>query len=153
MRNKHVGLLIIGIAIFILFIVISFNNALESIVNTTCTHGAECPMYATLGVQKAISYGSMVVLAILGGLFYFMKDEQDKKEPQKIANKIAADLEGEEKQVMDIVIRNDGSVYQSDIIKDTGFTKVKVSRVLDKLEGRQLIDRKRRGMTNVIIAK
>ena len=46
-----------------------------------------------------------------------------------------------------------GSVYQSDIMKKTGFSKVKVSRVLDKLEQKGLLERKRRGMTNLVVAK
>lgn len=35
----------------------------------------------------------------------------------------------------------------------TGLTKVKVTRILDRLEGREIIERKRRGMTNVVILK
>ena len=55
--------------------------------------------------------------------------------------------------IMNIVLREDGSVYQSDLIKETKKSKVQVSRVLDKLEGKGLIERKRRGMTNVIVLK
>ena len=54
---------------------------------------------------------------------------------------------------MQIVLREEGSVYQSDIIKETKLTKVKVTRILDKLEGKKLIDRKRRGMTNIVVLK
>ena len=54
---------------------------------------------------------------------------------------------------MEVLLREEGSVYQSDLIKETKLTKVKVSRVLDKLEGKGLIERKRRGMTNIIVLK
>ena len=45
------------------------------------------------------------------------------------------------------------TIFQSDLVEKTEFDKVKVSRILDKLEGRQLIERKRRGMTNVVVLK
>ncbi|MBI4983154.1 MarR family transcriptional regulator [Candidatus Woesearchaeota archaeon] len=54
---------------------------------------------------------------------------------------------------MNLVLREQGSAYQSDLIKETRLTKVKVTRILDKLEGRGLIERKRRGMTNIVILK
>ena len=44
-------------------------------------------------------------------------------------------------------------MFQSDIAEKTGFDKVKVTRVLDRLEGKQLIERKRRGMTNIVILR
>jgi uncharacterized membrane protein len=156
MKNKQVALIILGITILIFFIVLSFNSALESIVNETCSHGVSCPMYATLKFQKSLSYGFIIFLAALGGYLYFLKESVNsvkKSEEKKISKEVLDNLEGEEKQIMNLVAQNDGSIYQSDLIKQTGLTKVKVSRVLDKLEGKKLIERKRRGMTNIIIAK
>ena len=47
--------------------------------------------------------------------------------------------------------KSNGTIFQSDLVEKSDFSKVKVSRILDKLEGRQLIERKRRGMTNVVV--
>jgi uncharacterized membrane protein len=44
-------------------------------------------------------------------------------------------------------------MYQSDLIKETEFSKVKITRILDKMESKDVIDRKRRGMTNIIVLK
>ncbi len=159
MKNKHVGYLIIGIVLVFFVIVISFNMALDNIVNDTCTHGLKCPMQITLRNQEIISY-SLMGLLVLVGLFvaFFMKEDLDeyKKEiklsPEEVNQKIE-NLEPEEKSVMQIVLREEGSVYQSDLIKETNLSKVKVSRLLDRLEGKGLIERKRRGMTNIIILK
>lgn len=157
MKNKHVGLMIIGIAVLFFFIVMSFNNALETIVSVSCTHGVSCPMQITLDTQKTVSYGLISLLVLIGGLIAFlMKDEvvhHHTKVEEKDVTKILENLDGPEKIIMNIVIRENGSVYQSDVIKETGQSKVKVSRVLDKLEGKGLIERKRRGMTNVIVLK
>ena len=46
-----------------------------------------------------------------------------------------------------------GTIFQPDLADKTGFSKVKVTRILDRLEGKQLIERKRRGMTNVVVLK
>lgn len=62
-------------------------------------------------------------------------------------------LDEDEKKIYDIIKGKNGSAYQSDLIKDTGFSKVKVTRILDKLELSEVLERKRRGMTNIIILK
>jgi len=158
MKNKYVGVLVVGISVLFFFIVMSFNNALNSIVEVSCTHGEMCPMQATLQTQEIISYGLMGLL-LLVGLFmvFFMKDEKIFIEKKHISEdekkKKLENLDDEERSVMNIVIREDGSVYQSDLIKELKLSKVKVSRLCDKLDGKGLIERKRRGMTNVIVLK
>ncbi len=150
MKNKHVGLLIVGMAVIFLFIVISFNMALETIVNTTCEHGEMCPMQVTLRTQEIVSYSLIALLIVLGGIvFFFMREEQ----PQNIVNKKLENLDEDERKIMNIVAREEGSVYQSDLVKETGLSKVMVTRLLDKLEGKGFIERKRRGMTNIVVRK
>ena len=74
MKNRQVGLLIVGIAVLLFFIVLSFNSALETIVNTTCDHGTSCPMQVTLKTQEKISYGLMGLLLLFGSFMaFFMK--------------------------------------------------------------------------------
>ena len=159
MENKHVGIMIIGVTIIFFFIVMSFNVALENIVDETCTHGLICPMYATLKIQQIISYSLIGLLMLVGAFVTFFMHEkklppETKKNLSEEEKKRALEnLDDEEKQVMSLVLREQGSIYQSDLIKDTQLTKVKVTRILDKLEGRGLIERKRRGMTNIVILK
>ena len=62
-------------------------------------------------------------------------------------------LDEEEKNIYHLLKQNNGSMYQSDIIKETNFSKVKTSRILDKMSGKGLIERQRRGMTNIVILK
>lgn len=64
-----------------------------------------------------------------------------------------AKLEAEERQIYDAIKAKEGSAYQADLIKETGFSKVKVTRMLDKLETYGIVERKRRGMTNIIVLK
>jgi len=113
-------------------------------------------MYATIGTQKTISYSLMGFLVLIGLYVMFFVKEKDyvhtvvAKEEKPID---LSKLDKEEKTIVELVKIHNGSMYQSDIIKQTDYSKVKVTRILDKLEGKKLIDRKRRGMTNIVVLK
>ena len=109
----------------------------------------------------------MIFVVIIGlYLIFFGKEEKiitktktirPQIEPKKITKeyyqKILNKLNDDEKLVFDKIIESEGTIFQSDLVDKTKFTKVKVTRLLDKLEGKGLIERKRRGMTNVVILK
>ncbi|MBS3121351.1 hypothetical protein J4434_00520 [Candidatus Woesearchaeota archaeon] len=165
MKNRAVGVIILGIALVISYIIFSFNRALSKIVETSCTHGTACPMWGTISFQTHVGIGIMVVVVMIGlYLIFFGKDEriEIKTITQQIAQKdvtidnyknILEKLNNDEKVILEKVIEAKGTIFQSDIVDKTSFTKVKVTRVLDKLEGMDIIERKRRGMTNVVILK
>jgi hypothetical protein len=167
MKNRIAGFLIIGIAILIGFIIFSFNTALTNIVNASCSHGPTCPMWGAIDFQTNVSIGIMAFIIIIGlYLIFFGKEEKiitkikavkGQAEPKKITKKnyqrVMGIMSRDEKQVFERIIDAQGAILQSDLVEKTKFTKVKVTRILDKLEGRGLVDRKRRGMTNVIILK
>jgi hypothetical protein len=167
MRNRIVGILIIVIAALIGFIIYSFNTAMVDIVGASCTHGTSCPMWGTIEFQTNVSIGIMAFVVIIGLYLIFFGEEEKiitkiKKiaqqiEPAKITKgnykKIMGTLDRDEKQVFEKIIESEGSIFQSDLADKTKLNKVKVTRILDKLEGKNLIERKRRGMTNVVILK
>lgn len=167
MRNRVVGILIIVIALLIGFIIYSFNQTMTSIVNASCSHGPSCPMWGTIEFQTNVSIGIMLFIIIIGlYLIFWSKEERIvtkiktfkmQVEPKKITKenyqKVMSTLTGDEKKVLLKIIESQGTIFQSDLVDKTKFTKVKVTRILDRLEGKRLIERKRRGMTNVIILK
>lgn len=167
MKNRIVGILIVGLAILIGFIVFLFNRALIKIVNTSCSHGSACPMWGTIDFQTNLSIGIMIFIIVIGAyLIFFGKEEKivtkiktvkQQIEPKNINKenyqKIMKELNNDERLIFEKVIESNGSIFQSDLVDKTNFTKVKVTRILDKLEGIGLIERKRRGMTNIIILK
>lgn len=158
MKNKNVGFLIIGIAIIMAVIVFLFNNALTTIVNISCSHGPSCPMYETITTQTYIA-GALIALIIIIGLFFVLSKEDKQIIIKRIREKQVkkeidfSKLDNEEKVLMKIVSDNQGAIFQSDLVEKSSFDKVKVSRILDRLEGKQIIERKRRGMTNIVILK
>lgn len=158
MKNRNVGFLIVGIAIVIALIVFIFNNALTTIVDTSCSHGSSCPMYGTIKTQTYIA-GALIALIVIIGLFFIFSKEEKQIIVKKIREKQVkkeidfSKLDNEEKILMKIVSDSQGSIFQSDLVEKSRFDKVKVSRILDRLEGKQIIERKRRGMTNIVVLK
>ena len=150
MRNKIVGIVVIGIALLIGFIIFSFNRALTTIVNTSCEHGPTCPMWGTIDFQTNVGIAIMVFVVIVG--LYLIFFGKEKAEPV-VKKKVLASLDSDEKLVFGKIVEAEGTIFQSDLVEKTGFTKVKVTRILDKLEGKGAIERIRRGMTNVVILK
>ena len=69
------------------------------------------------------------------------------------AMKSVADMGPDAKAALELIIKSDGTIFQSELAEKSGLGKVKVTRVLDKLEGKGIVERKRRGMTNVVILK
>jgi len=165
MRNRVVGMLIIGVSVLMGIIILSFNEALKKIVSTACDHGPTCPMWGTLELQTNISVGVMSFVVLIGiyliffgedGKFYLKSKKQSHK-PRKVIKadygRVMNELNVDEKKVLQGVISADGTIFQSELVEKIGFTKVKVTRILDKLEGKGVLERRRRGMSNVVILK
>lgn len=160
MKNKNVGYLIIGFAVVIGIIVLLFNSALTTIVSTSCSHGSTCPMYGTIRTQTYVA-GALIAIIIAIGLFFIFSKEETKiitktKRVEVEAKRKPIDyskLDKEEKVIVKTIEEAEGTIFQSDLVERSQFDKVKVSRILDRLEGKQLVERKRRGMTNVVILK
>ena len=60
-------------------------------------------------------------------------------------------LEGDKRKVFNEIIEANGEILQSDLHVQTGFSKAKITRILDYLELKGLIIRKSYGMTNKIV--
>jgi uncharacterized membrane protein len=162
MKNKNVGYLITGISIVIGVIVLIFNVGLKNIVGETCIHGPTCSMFDTIAVQTWVSLAIAGLVLVIGLFLIFSKEEvrivtkikTKKVHVEKKSKPIDySKLDKDEKIIVKIIEGAEGTIFQSDLVEKTEFSKVKVSRILDRLEGRQLIERKRRGMTNVVVLK
>ncbi|MDP2925108.1 MAG: MarR family transcriptional regulator [Nanoarchaeota archaeon] len=163
MKNKNVGYLIIGISIIILLMILIFNQGMTKIVNQTCPHGPSCAMYGTIKTQTYLSLVLAALILIIGVFLVFSKEEKEviiKKifqtrnlEPKKFNKKSLDGLNIDEKKIINLLLGNKGNMFQSDIIQKTNINKVKMTRILDNLESQGLLERKRRGMTNLVVLK
>lgn len=159
MENKNVGYLLIGLSIVIIFIIFLFNSALSQIISSSCTMAGHenCIMEQTLKEQTYLSIG-ITAIVIIVGLFLIFSKPNEKIVIRKIKDKIIekkidlSKFKPEEKQVYKLIAEQ-GAIFQADLIEKTGFGKAKVTRIIDRLEGHSLVERKRRGMTNVVVLK
>ncbi len=160
MNQKHVGyvLTVISIVIIIALFFTKINVDKQEVYlcklieeNPSKTMD-ECPAHDS-GVSWFI-LGAFVLISIMlaiGILLIFTPPTVEKSEEYKKIDE--SKLSEEEKQVIGFLKEKEGSAYQSDLIKETGHSKVKITRVLDKLEGKGILEKKRRGMTNIIVLK
>lgn len=158
MENKNVGWLIIGLSVIIIGIIILFNNALTDVADSSCSmEKSICPMYKTIDQQTYLAIGIVGVIVIIGIVLIFTKQKEKliiKKVKDKIEKKEidTSDLRKEDKLVLKLIQEN-GTIFQADLIEKTGFGKAAMTRIIDRLEGKGIVERKRRGMTNVVVLK
>ncbi|EMA33310.1 helix-turn-helix transcriptional regulator [Halobiforma nitratireducens] len=60
-------------------------------------------------------------------------------------------LDDTEREIYSMVLDADGEIQQRTIVADTDFSKATVTRTLDSLETKGLLERKRQGVGNVVV--
>jgi len=158
-HNKTIGSLLVALGIILLFSLTFVKIDIDKQSAVLCekfheTNDMEnCPVHkSNLSWLIIVAYGISFVILLVGiYLLFFTKiNEEAKKEFKKIdSNK----LDDTEKKIYELIKTKGGSLYQIDIIKETGLSKVKTTRLLDKLELMGIVERKRRGMTNIVVLK
>jgi uncharacterized membrane protein len=155
MKNRNVGYLIVGISLIVFGIIFFFNKGLTEIVSEICTHGPTCTMYDTISMQTWLSVAIAALILVIGLFLVFVKEEKEIvvkkiKEPKR---KISLEgLDSREKGAVKLV-QESGGIFQAELMEKLGIGKVGLTRLLDKLESKQIIERKRRGMNNFIVLK
>ena len=156
MENKKVGLIIVGISILMAAMVLIFNFALKEITSKSCSMGTSCSMYTSINIQTWVSLSIVAIILVIGFVIFFSKPKEKiiikvKHEKKKKLNLEGLDLK--EKEVSSFLQNENGAIFQSTLMEKLGIGKVGITRLLDKLEAKQLIERKRRGMNNIVVLK
>ena len=156
MENKKVGLIIMGIAILMAVIVVIFNFTLKQITSQSCSMGTSCSMYTSITIQTWISLSITAIILIIGIVMFFSKPKEKivikiKKEKKKKLD--LSKLDKNEKELIEILQKENGAIFQNTLMEKLGIGKVGITRLLDKLEAKQFVERKRRGMNNIVVLK
>ena len=164
-QQKYVGigLMILGVVLIIILIGLKANFDSEAVflcevvAENPNLDMSECPAHES-NTSWFIVTGFIVSSLLLGlGIYLLIVTKVNKpvkEECKKSFKKIdLSKLDEDENKIYDLLKQNEGSLYQSDLIKQTQYSKVKISRILDKMQTKDIIDRKRRGMTNIIVLK
>ena len=161
LNHKSIGSLLIAFALILLFVLVVVKINTDKEEAFLCSMVEESPTLTMEQCPAHESYSSWLLLAafaisflVLGaGLYMILLPIKKEQSEEPFTEIDPAQLSEEEKKIYGFVKLNQGSMYQSDIIKQTELSKVKVSRILDRMEGKGILERKRRGMTNIVILK
>ena len=100
-----------------------------------------------------------IILAI-SGMYLLFFDSMEKpagelvlEERKKRWEQIVKTLKEDQQKIYKAIIDSDGIINQSELVEKTGISKSNVSRALDLLESKGLVERRRRGMGNVVLLK
>ena len=62
-------------------------------------------------------------------------------------------LKGNDKSIYGVILASEGVLLQSEIVKKTGLGKGTVSIILGRMEARDLLEKKKNGMVNVVLLR
>lgn len=156
-NTRHAGYVFIafGIVLFVFIAwVTSYLLSVNSLLHKSCNlDAAVCP-FVGFPIQSVLGFIVVAALFAVGIIFvsYFKREEKAKKITTAEKQTFVKAMTEDEKKIYEIVLSS-GALFQSDIVEKSNINKVKVSRILDKLEGKGLVERRRRGMSNVIVPK
>ena len=158
MKNKYLGILLLVISALVLVSLIIYNIQVKNLISELMINtGGSCIISGVCVHERSplpLYIGSVsFAILLITGLFLIFYEKPREEVMQKKKIQIPENLDEEEKKIIEILNLKEGSAYQRDLIKETSYSKVKITRILDKLEQKKLIDRKRRGMTNIIVLK
>jgi len=157
MNRRETGMLLMAIGLIMIPIDISFMlefMAWGAELHKTCPLDPSVCPFITPPWQGIFMLGASAFIALMGFLVYRKPFTEAKGKPDiERARKALGKLDGDEKAVYGMLLDENGMIFQSKLIEKTGFSKVKMSRVLDRLENKGMVERKRRGMTNVVVLK
>ncbi|MEX0932966.1 MAG: hypothetical protein WDZ77_02605 [Candidatus Pacearchaeota archaeon] len=150
-NNKQLGVILVIFSLIVGGIFLYYiSNLTEKSVELGCFEDVNCfSVERGLSVSHAAIGIFSFILALGVYLLLFNREKIIKQKEYDLSK-----LNKEEKGIFLFIKENkDKGVYQSEIVEKFSFPKSKISRILDKFERFDLIERKRRGMTNLIFLK
>lgn len=156
-KSKILGISIVGISIILTIIIISLSQTVLRYgeeLHKLCPLPVEvCPIKrGELPTESVLGFTTLAVLLGIGLYLLLIKPKKEIKETEKF-RKMLKSLSGDEKKIYEIIMKEDGTIFQNDLVLKSGYSKVKVSRILDRLEVKGLVERRRRGLVNLVILR
>lgn len=151
-RRIGFALIVIGILIAAISAVDMLNS--EKLVNIYSKEAGTCYIGDTcLHEQNNLTFLILLIIAsaiiIIGALITVLSPSQ----PATKKIEKPKSLNNDEAKIFDILKASGGSMLQGEIVLKSGMAKAKISRLMDKLEMKGVIERRRHGMSNIIILK
>ncbi|HIG97719.1 MAG TPA: MarR family transcriptional regulator [Candidatus Aenigmarchaeota archaeon] len=165
MDNRKIGIMLVALAIIIAVFGIYLKIYNDKIAQMQQAETGSCYLtdgtciHTTSDVILYSSLGIAIFVTAIGLYLIFKKKEPGHviiKRPMPKRKEITVapkTLSLESKKIFDLLVQSNGTILQGELVAKSGMDKVKVSRILDKLEMQSLIERKRHGMSNLVILR
>jgi uncharacterized membrane protein len=144
LENISVG--VFFISIFLIGIIL-FNSINEKIV-IKIDDKTEIVSDSPFGLTQVLVLMSLTFLGT-SSLSYYLREILSKKSLTNKQKIVLSTLEGDEKIIYDYLTKK-GEIMQKDLVYELNFSKAKVSRILDKLESKNLVKKYSYGFSNKI---
>lgn len=158
-RGKIVFMAALFVAsVFVLGLKLLNPTPIQIVVEGQSASITQLPGFFTLE-DVIIIVAASVILGVSGTYLLFF-DSAEKpvgelvlEERKERWKEIVKTLKEDEQKIYRAIIEADGIIEQSELPEKTGLSKASVSRALDLLESKGLVERRRRGMGNIILLK
>ena len=154
-KDLFVGILFVS-AVFVLGMKLLNPTPVQIIVGENEAVVAQIPGFFTYS-DVVIILASSLVLGFSGAYFMLSVErkvgEQVLERRKKEWEQIAGMLRDDEQWIYQTIVESGGVISQSELVEKTGMSKAGVSRALDLLESKGLVERRRRGMGNIVLLK
>jgi len=158
--RKKIGILLVGLSLLLFLILILSKTEVdvqeaflcEAVHSNPTLTMEQCPAHGGGTSWLLLAAFALSFLILVAGIVLLLppRQQQPKREFKDIDT---SSMDAEEKMIYQILRQHNGAKYQSELMKETGFSKVKMTRILDRMTAEGILDRQRRGMTNLVVLK
>lgn len=158
LKRKNIGIVIVVISLLMFMLSYLYMDTVKKLdaqLHKDCDLPDEiCPFKKNIPPEAAAGFAVSAVTGLFGVFVYVSSPENEKEVAEKLSRskEILSKLDSDEKKIYGMIAES-GSVFQSELVEKSGMSKVKITRLLDKLESKGVVERKRRGMTNIVMVK
>ena len=138
-RNRKVMLITLVLSLFV-FVVSIISIYVQEVISTGNVCGCTIPL--PLFIPFIASLG-LFIGTLMYHLLVPVKEPINKKA-------VLALLNDEERKLIEALIHHKGSTSQANLVRITGIPKIRVSRMLKRLEQKKIIKKRPYGKTNMI---
>lgn len=163
MKTQRIGLVVVLASVIILSLLIYLKLQTDNQMLTACEQACgesdsvtcnlkSCPYHQNSNLSWVFIVMSILVAFTGGtGIYLSLPKKAEKIVEEKVYD--LSKLSDEEKKIFLFIKDHREGVYQSHILKEFNLSKVQATRLLDKLESFEFIERRRRGLANKVQVK
>jgi len=142
---------------FAIFVKVMTPTTVQFIVDGSVIEFSNIPAIYGSSDMILVSVSAFVMGSSLVYLWLIDRNESLRTEASSLKSRWNGLLERltnlDEKRIVSLIIDEGGTIFQGQLVDRSGYSKSKVSLILDRLEAKKILERKRHGMSNAIVLK